>query len=519
MDCIKAALGLVERSCMLFDIVDMSQLGICKLVYCIEFYMYFLGTILYPKLQNQNTDDGIIESSFLLIELLLVLGENKLNSRLLSTLSLCLDCIASVDSSTSDTHAALDITSLVEACLIEKILVLRSDRNSRLSTLKDLFQTLCRIPVGSFNTSDRILSACVKLLSDCESVDEMIMPLDCIGVHLEYASTSVKMKVCRGFLTFKIVNEVMAMMSNPSPPILSRILTILNQILISLDAGQENSKLGSIQESLKSLLANPSWDVKDIILDFINSLFSSPLSTIFALQSNLPLLLFPILEKEEHPFVRASTIRAITTIATTQSGWIYLLENVYLTGGVTLLARTMKHVLEMSIEDEDALVRRSCIESLRCVFEFHEGDAALYDDRLRELWKGCVRQASKDVDWEVRKCLVELLAVMLMYRKGENNLYTIVDGTRELLKRVKDESRSVREQVYLSLRKYVANENGKRERGVEGCEELLGIDFNELREKSVAEGLWDEALGFEVDSSLVRCDGQDENNCLACYDC
>jgi hypothetical protein len=55
---------------------------------------------------------------------------------------------------------------------------------------------------------------------------------------------------------------------------------------------------------------------------------------------------------------------------------------------------------------------------------------------------------------------------------------------------------------------------------VEDVEGLYdGIDFEELREKSVAEGVYDKVLVFEVDSCLVRCDGKDENNVLACYDC
>jgi hypothetical protein len=126
-------------------------------------------------------------------------------------------------------------------------------------------------------------------------------------------------------------------------------------------------------------------------LEFIDSLFSNPSSTIFALQSNLPLLLFPILETEQHPFVRASTIRAIIHIATTQSGWIYLLENASYACETSLLAQTMKRVLEMSIENEDALVRRGSIEALMCVFKFHAGDVALYEG-MEELWMRCVRQ-------------------------------------------------------------------------------------------------------------------------------
>jgi hypothetical protein len=108
---------------------------------------------------------------------------------------------------------------------------------------------------------------------------------------------------------------------------------------------------------------------------------------------------------------------------------------------------------------------------------------------------------------------------MLVCTGGEG-IYLVVEGTRVLLGLVADESRSVREQVYWSLKRFGGTGVGKRERGVEGVEGLFdGIDFEELREKSVAEGLYDEVLVFEVDSSLVRCDGMDENNVLACYDC
>jgi hypothetical protein len=165
-------------------------------LFSLDFYNYFLGTILYPKLLIQHSSD-ILESSFLLIELLLVLDEKELNSRLLGTLADCLDCLTDLNYSPlkSNQDNSLDIPSLVEASMIEKIKSSTSDNNSRLSILKALLQSLCRLNVGIFN-SDRILLVCVKLLSVSESVDSRTLPLDCIIVHLETASKYVLKKVC-----------------------------------------------------------------------------------------------------------------------------------------------------------------------------------------------------------------------------------------------------------------------------------------------------------------------------------
>ncbi|KAJ3225954.1 hypothetical protein HK099_005887, partial [Clydaea vesicula] len=103
---------------------------------------------------------------------------------------------------------------------------------------------------------------------------------------------------------------------------------------------------------------------------------------------------------------------------------------------------------------------------------------------------------------------------------------------------VKDDSRSVKEEVYKVLKKMKSylTKNHKftndKDSGIKKrdrlddtifsqfCLKVLKLDLEELRERSLAEGLYDEALRVDVEF-LVREDDliNDGNNVLTCYDC
>ncbi|KAJ3045124.1 BRCA1-associated ATM activator 1 [Rhizophlyctis rosea] len=278
------------------------------------------------------------------------------------------------------------------------------------------------------------------------------------------------------------------------------------------------------------------WDVRDTGLWFIAGCFekgsegstSSAISQ-FAVNHNFPTLAVESL-LDEGPYVRASALLALQRIMQTPVAN----QHLHAVNQYTNIMRTVVTLLS----DSEAFVRRAAVEFV-IAFINVDGEEELFGKGEGKIGREQLQRILEDVDWEVRARGVELLGALSSVNDNvEDGKIWEMGGNELISKMASDPSRVVRIQAHDLITKIINTNSQQPPSGNSSSDppsskrrrllptqmadlvDALGkLDLNALKQSTVAEHLYQEAL--DVDRSVMEeLVGRNEgNNVLECYDC
>lgn len=465
-------------------------------------------------------------SAFLFFEILLSLRDPLLEPRLSQVYLSCLEIIDPNNKVCDNTDSDL-IYLVVRAVMtgFEGLASTCSDGSFQ-TTTRCMLESLSRVEFTSDHITIRILDQLVFILPASVEHPTLLGPLlDCILAHVSKVDASSGEERIGVRVVPSIISTIDTHASlRLDPSVFSRLLDIIIQATPTCNY-QDLLEDPILRSALVDILGDPEnipWDVQDYTLKFLGAVFSSCQRADSGWQGLWNVFGQLVTDDARcHVFVRASAAAAIV--------------HCFLGKGLdeAVVSKLVQSVVKQALHDPEAIVRRSCFQGLdRLIVESVSvaANPCISDDQ----WKSIVSSGCRDTDWEVRKTTIGLLVSMMEHRY---TLFKIVDGSRLICDLVNDDSRSVKETVYYSLlamrkfgilvsagskrgtRMLVTDDDDTDEDVIHLCGET--IDLREIREKSVAEGLYDEALVFEVDGSMIREHDMlnDGNNILTCYDC
>ncbi|TPX62562.1 hypothetical protein PhCBS80983_g00315 [Powellomyces hirtus] len=544
LDSLKAVFGWAPSPMALLRSNSDVTLGLSGINSSNEAFHHLAQLCLLPILKSEQRRGGHnILNAFDILDILAVLGNRAENPTLIAwILDLVVGSfnIAYLTDTLPITFSSADssLSSMAEMFLQEVREALAPS-----STHKRKMQTNLLL-INVFSTLDYVVSTCsvsVQTFRSLFLVTTKALSIDDIAKDQKLfkellCALSTMLKRCGKVEDIgSVVNALMACLKSAQMRAQNaKIALELVKYIMDDDAWCTVILVPELVETLRQLLQDARWDVRDNTLEFIGDMFDCNHDSIsrptvnLAVNHSLPDAVLETMADPE-PYVRSSCLAALRKITVNPRGHLYLSTHGKEHGLV-------RQLIASSSQDSDPLVRQSALDLLVYLVCDKRGDEMLFDLEHRLLNRELMKQVMVDVDSEVRMRGVRLLSAIFNLDGGEEDRGTWfleIGGNELIMDAITDGSRLVRQEAYKTvkdqmlpqLESFIALKGNKRDRMSDSATlrsfacELVLLDMDNLKESCAAEHLYQEVL--DVDESVLREERPrgEGNNKLACYDC